>query len=71
VNDLTDYAAIRRDLALLCCRLRGLDPDHVAAGATDPQWRTPPIMDAVGAVMTLLGSGDAARAHLEGLARAA
>jgi len=68
MNDTTDYAAIRHDLALLCCRLRGLDPEHVAAGQTQPQRLSDGIVDTVNAVLALLGSGEAARRHLQDLA---
>lgn len=68
MNDTTDYAAIRYDLALLCCRLRGLDPEHVAEGTTDPQWKSAAIMDTVNAVLVILGNGEAARRHLADLA---
>jgi hypothetical protein len=68
MNDTTDYAAIRHDLALLCCSLRGLDPEHVARGETKPQRLSDGITDAVNAVLVLLGSAEAARRHLNDLA---
>lgn len=68
MNDTTDYAAIRHELALLCCRLRGLDPEHVAHGTTRPQRLSDDVTDTVNAVLALLGSGDAARRHLNDLA---
>lgn len=71
MNDTTDYDAIRHDLALLCCRLRGLNPDHVTPGATDPLWKTPLIMDAVDVMMTMAGSDAAARPHIEMAAQVA
>jgi hypothetical protein len=64
MNDTTDYDAIRRDLALLCCRLRGLNPDHPVSGG-DPLWKTPLIMDTVDVMMTMAGSDAAARPHIE------
>lgn len=68
MNDTTDYAAIRHDLSLLCCRLRGLDPEHVPQGGTQPQRLSDGVVDTVSAVMALLGSGEAARRHLQDLA---
>ena len=68
MNDTTDYAAIRHDLALLCFRLRGLDPEHVAEGQTQPQRLSDGIADTVNAVLVLLGSGVAAHRHLQDLA---
>lgn len=65
MNDTTDHDAIRRELALLCCQLRGLNPDHVAPGTTEPLWRTPRIMDAVGVMMAIAGSDGAAAPHVE------
>jgi len=64
MNDTTDYAAIRRDLAMLCCRLRGLDPEHLAPGSSEPQWKRAPVMDTVNAVVVLLGNEKAAQQHL-------
>jgi len=68
MNDTTDYAAIRHDLSLLCCRLRGLDPEHVAQGETKPQRLSDGITDTINAVLALLGSGEAARRHVQDLA---
>ena len=68
MNDTTDYAAIRHDLSLLCCRLRGLDPEHVAQRETKPQRLSDGIADTVNAVLALLGSAEAARRHLNDLA---
>lgn len=64
MNDTTDHDAIRRGLALLCCQMRGLNPEHVAPGTTEPLWKTPRIMDAVGVMLTIAGSDDAAAPHI-------
>ncbi len=60
-----DYGAIRRDLALLCCRMRGLNPDHVPEGQTEPMWRSAPISNAVDVMMTMTGSVQAAQPYID------
>ena len=65
MNDTLDQDALRRELALLCCQRRGLNPDHIAPGTSEPLWKTPYIMDTVGLILTLLGNGEAARRHIE------
>lgn len=60
-----DYGAIRRDLALLCCRMRGLNPDHVPDGQTEPMWRSGPISDAVDVMMAVTGSTWAAQPYID------
>ncbi len=65
MNDVTDHDALRRQLALLCCQMRGLNPDHVAPGTSEPLWRTRRIMDTVDVMTTIAGSHDAAARHVE------
>lgn len=65
MEDNTDYDAIRKDLAYLCCRLRGLNPDYVRTGWQEPVWKSPEILAAVEVMMAVAGNKDAAERHVQ------
>lgn len=65
MNDNIKHDDIRYHLAMLCCQLRGLNPDYIAPGTTDPLWKTPAITQAAGLMMTIAGSHDIAAKHIE------
>jgi hypothetical protein len=54
MEDTIDRDALREQLARLACRLRGLDADYIAAGATVPAWRSQAIADDVQKAMSVL-----------------
>lgn len=47
MNDTIDYDALRERLARMACDLRGLNPEHVAAGQDRPAWRSEAIQSDV------------------------